>query len=283
MPAPPRIVRTVRALRAAVGAWRSADERIALVPTMGALHDGHLTLVRLARRRADRAIVSIFVNPTQFAPTEDLSRYPRDEAGDRLKLGAAGCDLIWAPTPATMYPEGFSTTIVPKGAALPLEGEFRPHHFAGVATVCAKLFIQVAPDVAVFGEKDYQQLCVVRQIVRDLDLPLTIAAAPTSRDADGLARSSRNAYLAADERAAAPALHRAILGIAATVTRGGLVNKAIAVAERDLIEAGFRKVDYLAVRDAQTLDPLEPKSGRPGRVLAAAWIGATRLIDNVPI
>lgn len=282
MPAP-RIVRTVKALRTAVQKWRAAGESVSLVPTMGALHDGHLTLVTLGKRKADRTVVSIFVNPTQFGPTEDLSRYPRDEAGDAKKLGFAGADLIWAPTAEEMYPDGFATTVLPKGAALPLEGEFRPHHFAGVATVCTKLFSQVAPDVAIFGEKDYQQLCVVRQTVCDLNLPLKVVAAPTSRDRDGLARSSRNAYLTADERMTAPALHRAISGIAAIAAKGGLINKAIEVATQDLLQAGFAKVDYIAVRDAETLEPFAPKSGRPGRVLGAAWLGSTRLIDNVAI
>jgi pantoate--beta-alanine ligase len=283
MSAPPRIVRTVKALRAAVAGFRTAGESVALVPTMGALHDGHLTLVRLAKRKAQRAVVSIFVNPTQFGPTEDLSRYPRDEAGDRAKLGAVGADLIWAPAAGEMYPDGFATTVTPKGAALPLEGEFRPHHFAGVATVCTKLFSQVTPNVAIFGEKDYQQLCVIRQLVRDLDLPLKIVPAPTSRDRDGLARSSRNAYLTPQERAAAPALNRAIMGVAAIAARGGLVNKAIEVATHDLLQAGFAKVDYVAVRDAETLEPFDAKAARPGRVLAAAWLGSTRLIDNVPV
>lgn len=280
---PPRIVRTVKTLRAAVQKWRSAGESIALVPTMGALHDGHITLVKLARRKADRTVVSIFVNPTQFAPTEDLSRYPRDEPGDAEKLGGAGADLIWAPSVEEMYREGFATTIEPKGAALPLEGEFRPHHFAGVATVCTKLFSQVMADVAIFGEKDYQQLCVIRQVVRDLDLPVRIVAAPTSREKDGLARSSRNAYLSAEERAVAPALNRSLHGIAAIAAKGGLVNKAIEVAIHDLLQAGFRKVDYLAVRDAETLGPYEPAAARPGRVLGAAWLGSTRLIDNMAV
>lgn len=283
MSPPPRIVRTVKPLRAVIGRWRAAGESVALVPTMGALHDGHLTLVKLAKRRADRAVVSIFVNPTQFGPAEDLSRYPRDEGGDRRKLGSVGADLIWAPSPEVMYPDGFSTTVAPKGAALPLEGEFRPHHFAGVATVCTKLFGQATPDIAIFGEKDYQQLCVIRQLVRDLDLPVRIVAAPTSRERDGLARSSRNAYLTAEERAAAPALNRAIKGIAAIAAKGGLVNKAIEVATHDLLAAGFAKVDYISVRDGETLAPFDPKARRPGRVLAAAWLGSTRLIDNVPV
>jgi pantoate--beta-alanine ligase len=278
-----KTVRTIKELRRAISGFRNAGESVALVPTMGALHDGHLALVKLALKKADRAVVSIFVNPTQFAPNEDLARYPRDEAGDRLKLASVGADLIWAPAPAEMYPEGFATRIEPGGAAEGLEGEFRPHHFGGVATVCCKLFSAVTPDVAVFGDKDYQQLCVVRQMVRDLNLPMKIAALPTVREKDGLALSSRNAYLTAHERAVAPALHRAIQGIALVAQKGGLVNKAIDAARHDLLAAGFAKVDYIEVRDSETLGPFAPKSGRKGRILAAAWLGKTRLIDNVAI
>lgn len=277
------IARTITELRQRISAWRAEGATIGLVPTMGALHDGHLSLVQLARATAQHVVVSIFVNPTQFAPGEDLARYPRDEAGDFAKLKHAHVDLVWAPTHDIMYPAGFATRVVPEGAAEPLEGEFRPGHFAGVATVCTKLFAQVAPDVAVFGEKDYQQLCVIRQLVRDLDLPVAILAAPTSREDDGLARSSRNAYLTPDERRIAPALHRAISGVAAVAAAGGPVNKAIDVASRDLLAAGFTKIDYIAVRDAQTLGPFEPEQGRDGRVLAAAWLGTTRLIDNVGV
>lgn len=282
-PRPPGIIRTVKALRARIGSWRKAGETVALVPTMGALHEGHLSLVRLARRRATRVVVSIFVNPTQFAPGEDLGRYPRDEAGDRKKLAGAGAHLIWAPDVREMYGDGFATIVMPAGAALPLEGTFRPHHFQGVATVCTKLFSQVSPDLAVFGEKDYQQLCVIRQLVRDLDLPLRIVAAPISRDADGLARSSRNAYLSPEERGAAPALHRAILGIAAVTAGGGPINTAVETATRDLMAAGFRSVDYIEVRESATLAPFDPTSSAEARVLAAAWLGQTRLIDNVPV
>jgi pantoate--beta-alanine ligase len=278
-----KTVRTIKELRRAISGFRKAGESVALVPTMGALHDGHLALVRLALKKADRAVVSIFVNPAQFAPNEDLDRYPRDEAGDRRKLASVGTDLIWAPAPAEMYPEGFATRIEPGGAAEDLEGEFRPHHFGGVATVCCKLFSAVTPDVAVFGEKDYQQLCVVRQMVRDLNLPLKIAALPTVREKDGLALSSRNAYLTAQERAVAPALHRAIQGIALVAKKGGLVNKAIEAARHDLLAAGFTKVDYIEVRDAETLGPYAAKSGRKGRILAAAWLGKTRLIDNAAV
>lgn len=278
---PPKTLRTVRDLRKAVQQMRKAGETVALVPTMGALHDGHLTLVRAARRKAKRAIVSIFVNPTQFAPTEDLSRYPRDEAGDLEKLASAGADLVWAPDVGEMYPEGFATAIDVKGAALGLEGEFRPHHFGGVATVCCKLFSQVTPDVAVFGEKDFQQLAVVRQVVRDLDLPLSILGVPTVREKDGLALSSRNRYLSAEERQIAPAMNAALRAVAEKIAEGGRPAAAVKAAVAALERAGFAKVDYVAVRDAETLADWNPKSGRPGRVLAAAWLGRTRLIDNV--
>lgn len=275
------VVRRVSDLRRRIALWRGDGETVALVPTMGAFHEGHLGLVKLAKKKASRAVVSLFINPTQFAPHEDLSRYPRDEAGDRAKLATVGTDLLWSPTREEMYPEGFATSIVPMGAAIGLEGEFRPHHFGGVATVCCKLFSQVTPDLAIFGEKDYQQLCVVRQIVRDLNLPLKILGLPTVRERDGLALSSRNAYLSAEERAVAPALNRALKGVAAALRAGGAQNKACEVAKRDVIKAGFKSVDYLEVRDAETLGPFDPKSGRAGRVLAAAWLGRTRLIDNV--
>jgi pantoate--beta-alanine ligase len=278
-----RIVRTVKDLRRHVATWRGDGQTIALVPTMGALHDGHLALVKLAKRKASRAVVSIFVNPTQFAPTEDLSRYPRDENGDVAKLATVGADLVWCPTVSVMYPDGFATRIVPEGAALGLEGDFRPHHFAGVATVCTKLFSQVTPDVAVFGEKDYQQLCVIRQLVRDLDLPLTIAALATQRERDGLARSSRNAYLSPEERLAAPALHKAIRSVAAEAESASRLTAAIAAARSELNRAGFRQIDYIEARDGVTLAPFMPGAGAKGRVLAAAWLGRTRLIDNVAI
>jgi pantoate--beta-alanine ligase len=265
-----------------VAAWRGAGERIALVPTMGALHEGHLGLVRLGKARCRRAVVSIFVNPAQFAPNEDFARYPRDEAGDLAKLASVGCDVVWGPDRAEMYPEGFATRIVPGGAAEGLESDFRPHFFGGVATVCCKLFTQVAPDIAVFGEKDYQQLCVVRQVVRDLDLPLAIAGAPTVREADGLAMSSRNAYLTAEERRVAPALHRVLGEVAEAAGTGGIIAGVIAEGMRTLEAAGFR-VDYLEVRDAETLKEAAPGAQRPLRVLVAAWLGKTRLIDNVGV
>ena len=278
-----KIVRTVKALRKAVATWRKSDNSVALVPTMGALHEGHVTLVKLARKKADRVVVSIFVNPTQFAPNEDLARYPRDEAGDVAKLQAAGAHLVWTPGVDEMYPEGFSTGIKPGSAALPLEGEFRPHHFAGVATVCCKLFSQVTPDIAVFGDKDFQQLCVLRQMVRDLDLPLSLIGAPTKREKDGLALSSRNAYLSAQERKIAPELNKTILALADKVRAGADPEQAGAAAARALLAAGFTKVDYITARDAETLVLVTSGSKRTLRVLAAAWLGKTRLIDNVAV
>ena len=275
------VIRAIPDLRAQVRSWRGRGESVALIPTMGALHEGHLQLVRLARSRAKRAVVSIFVNPTQFAPHEDFERYPRDEAGDLAKLAGVGCDAVWGPTLDVMYAEGFATRIVPAGAAEGLESDFRPHFFGGVATVCCKLFTQVLPDVAVFGEKDYQQLMVVTQMVRDLDLPLEIVGAPTVREADGLAMSSRNAYLSAEERRAAPTMHRAIREVAAKVAGGGDIEEATSAAKAALTQAGFGKIDYVEVRDAVTLKPVRPDAGRPLRVLAAAWLGKTRLIDNV--
>jgi pantoate--beta-alanine ligase len=277
-----RIVRTDTALENELGAWRRFSQSIALVPTMGALHEGHLALVREGRRRADRVVVSLFVNPAQFAPHEDFARYPRDEEGDLAKLDAAGCDLVWAPAVDRMYPEGFATRIVPAGAAEGLEGEFRPHFFAGVATVCCKLFNQVRPHLAIFGEKDYQQLQVVRQMVRDLDLLLEIVGYPTVREADGLAMSSRNAYLSPAQRRIAPRLYAVITEAAREVAQGGSIAAAEARARAALTEVGF-KVDYVAVRDARTLKPVTGGHQSGLRVLAAAWLGETRLIDNVAV
>ena len=260
------VFRTVSTLRAQVKSWRARAETVALVPTMGALHAGHLELVRLAKARCSRAVVSIFVNPAQFAPHEDFDRYPRDEAGDLAKLAGAGCDLVWSPGRAEMYPEGFATRITPAGAAEGLESDFRPHFFGGVATVCCKLFTQVAPDIAVFGEKDYQQLAVVRQMVRDLDLPLEIVGLPTVREADGLAMSSRNAYLSPDQRRIAPTIHAVITSVAEAARQGTAIDTAVAEGKRTLESAGF-KVDYLEVRDAGTLKAAEPGAQRPLRVL----------------
>ncbi len=278
-----KIVRRVKDLRRTVGGWRTASESIGLVPTMGALHEGHLGLVSLAKKKADRAVVSIFVNPAQFAAHEDLSRYPRDEAGDVKKLASAGADLVWSPGVDEMYPPGSATRIIPEGAALGLEGEFRPHHFGGVATVCCKLFNQVAPDFAVFGEKDYQQLCVIRQMVRDLDLAVKIIGMPTVREKDGLALSSRNAYLTPEEREIAPALSRTLRDVAKSMAGGATILAAVAAARAEVKRAGFGKIDYIEVRDAETLAPYETSSGRAGRVIAAVWLGKTRLIDNVRV
>lgn len=276
-----KTVRTVKELRKLVAKWRADGKSIALVPTMGALHDGHLGLVKLAKKKADKAIVSIFVNPTQFAPTEDLSRYPRDEAGDLKKLASVDADLVWAPDVTEMYPEGFSTAIAPGSAAEGLEGAIRPHHFGGVATVCCKLFSQVTPDVAIFGEKDYQQLIVLRQMVRDLNLPLKLIGAPTKRAKDGLALSSRNAYLSDEERAIAPELHAALAALSAEVCGGADIAAGIANAKVRLLTVGFASVDYIEVRDAETLQPIDRADGRSLRILAAVRLGKTRLIDNV--
>lgn len=278
------VMRSVLDLRRCVAGWRGAGNTLALVPTMGALHEGHLALVRLAKERCTKAVVSIFVNPRQFAPHEDFDRYPRDEAGDLAKLAGAGCDLVWSPDASEMYPEGFATRIEPLGAAVGLETQFRPHFFGGVTTVVAKLFNQVQPDIAAFGEKDYQQLCVIRQMVRDLDMPLQIVGLPTIREADGLALSSRNAYLLPGERAIAPLLHSVISKVAEKVAAGSDAALACNAAEAELIYAGFAKVDYIEVRDAETLSaPLRGRPDRPLRVLAAAWLGRTRLIDNVAV
>jgi pantoate--beta-alanine ligase len=281
---PLAIVRTVAALRAQVAAWRAAGERVALIPTMGALHAGHLSLVALGRERADRTVASIFVNPTQFAPHEDFEAYPRDEAADAAKLASAGCDLLFAPSVEEMYAPGFSTTVTVTGVSAPMDGAARPHHFAGVATVVAKLLIQCGPDVAVFGQKDYQQLQVIRRLVADLDIPVEIVGAPTVRAADGLALSSRNAYLAPAEREVAVQLNR-IMKAAIEKLRAG---RPVAEVEAEGIEAlrkvGFDSVDYLEVREPNDLSRLGPGSlDVPGRILAAAKIGRTRLIDNMAV
>ena len=272
---------TIAELRRQVRAWRKSGSQVGLIPTMGALHAGHIELVAQAKARADRVVTSIFVNPAQFAPHEDFDRYPRTLDSDLQLLAPAGCDLVWAPTVSEMYPSGFATRIVPAGAAEGLESDVRPHFFGGVATVCCKLFTQVAPDFAVFGEKDYQQLCVMKQLVRDLDLPLEIVGAATIREPDGLAMSSRNRYLSAGERAIAPALNRAIVGVGQAIGRGVSIADACANASAAIVAAGFAKVDYVAVREADTLAPVGYGNAVAKRVLAAAWLGKTRLIDNV--
>lgn len=273
-----RTVTTVAALRAALAGKTGG---IGLVPTMGALHDGHLSLVQEARRHAQTVVVSIFVNPTQFAPTEDFGAYPRTLEQDLAKLGPLA-DIVFAPTAKEIYPEGFATTIGVGGPALGLESDFRPHFFGGVATVVAKLLIAAGPDFAVFGEKDYQQLLVIKHLVRDLALPIEIIPGPTLREPDGLAMSSRNAYLAPDERRIAGQLN-VILKQAIASARGGSDLRATeGAAVEALYEAGFSHVDYVAIRDAATLDHITTLE-RPGRILAAAKIGKTRLIDNMAI
>ena len=276
------VARSVAELRRRVRAWRRAGETVALVPTMGALHAGHIALVARARELCDRVVASLFVNPTQFGPNEDFARYPRDEASDAAKLAAARCDLLYAPTLAEMYPEGFSTSVSAGIVAEGLCGRFRPGHFSGVATVVTKLLLQAQADVACFGEKDYQQLQVIRRVVRDLDIPVGIEGVPTVREADGLALSSRNVYLTPEERQAAPSLQRTLVAIAGRIERGEAAAADAVEAGRVVLErAGFTKVDYVEAVDAETLGPL--RAGRPGRVLAAAWLGRTRLIDNVAL
>lgn len=276
------IVRTVADLRAQVRAWKAAGQTVALVPTMGALHEGHLSLIRLGRARADRVVASVFVNPKQFAPHEDFDAYPRGEGRDADLLASAGCDLMYAPDAGEMYAPGFSTTISVSGVSEPLEGGARPQFFSGVATVVAKLLIQAQPDVAVFGEKDYQQLQVIKRLVRDLDLPVQIVGAPTQRAEDGLALSSRNAYLSAAERQAAVALPRALEAVANAIAAGGRVDAAEAAGKAALTAAGFGPIDYLDVREAGDLSRLGPGAIDPAtaRILVAAWLGKTRLIDN---
>ena len=277
-----QIIREVETLRRALAAIRAGGGRIALVPTMGALHAGHMALVAEARRRADHVAASIFVNPKQFGANEDLSTYPRREAADARMLEDAGCSLLWAPTADAMYPDGFATSVAVSGISDGLCGASRPGHFDGVATVVAKLFNQVRPDVALFGEKDYQQLAIIRRMARDLDFGLDIVAVPTERDADGLALSSRNFYLSEAERAAALALPRALAEAAAAILAGKPVAETLVRARERLEAAGFDPVDYVELRDADTLGPMV-SFDRPGRLLAAARIGTTRLIDNVAV
>ena len=278
------IVRTITDLRAQVAAWRRQGLTVGLVPTMGALHEGHLSLARLALEQADRVIVTLFVNPTQFAPGEDFEAYPRDEARDAALLASAGAHLLYAPTPDQIYPASFSTTVKVWNVSEPLEGEARPTHFAGVATVVAKLLIQAAPDVAVFGEKDYQQLQVIRRMATDLDLPVRILGAPTIRAEDGLALSSRNAYLTPEQRVVAGVLNRVMKALAEAAAAGEPLHPAEEAAADVLLEAGFDKVDYITVRHAETLAPLRPSVGEaPARVLVAAWLGKTRLLDNMEV
>lgn len=277
------VVHTVEDMRAFVRARRAAGERIGLVPTMGALHAGHLSLVEEARRHADRVITTIFVNPTQFGPTEDFSCYPRTLAADCEKLASVSADLVFAPAVEEMYPEGFCTTVTLEGPAkADLEDRFRPTHFAGVATVVAKLLNQAQADVAVFGEKDYQQLLVIRHLARDLDIATRILAGPTLRDPDGLAMSSRNIYLSAEDRARAPRLYRALSEAARRIAEGEVVGHVMGEAHEAIVGAGF-DIDYVEARHADTLARVARRLEGPMRILAAARLGATRLIDNIAV
>ena len=279
----PMVVRTVPALRRAVEALRTRKAAVALVPTMGALHDGHVSLVRLARRRAQKVIVSIFVNPTQFAPTEDFGSYPRTWKADVAKLTAEKVDLIWNPDVKAMYPDGFATRIVPEGPATAgLEDRFRPHFFGGVATVVGKLFTQCRPDVAIFGEKDFQQLRVVTRMAADLDLGVKVIGSRTVRERDGLAMSSRNVYLSPEERQAAPTLYRAMKECAKRLKAGEEFKTAME-AGRELISAAGFALDYFEARHAETLAPVASMKDGPVRILVAAKLGTTRLIDNIGV
>jgi pantoate--beta-alanine ligase len=278
----PKILREANDLRQAVTAWKLAGKRVAIVPTMGALHEGHLTLVRRAFDEADKVIVSIFVNPKQFAANEDLSKYPRTEKADVEQLAAEGVDMVYAPEPCEIYPDGFVTTVTVAGPAKAgLEDKFRPQFFEGVATIVAKLFIQSNADIALFGEKDFQQLAVVRQMARDLDLPITVIGVPTVRDDDGMALSSRNRYLSKHERHQSASIHRTLQQAAEKIRNGTDPQSATRAASRSLMTLGF-KVDYVTLRNAETL-ALPQSLAEPLRLLAAAWIGKTRLIDNIEV
>jgi len=276
-----QIVRELSDLAPALSPWREARQKIALVPTMGALHAGHIALVDAARRESDRVIATIFVNPLQFNDKGDLDRYPRTEEADLAKLEAAGCDAVWLPTPQQLYPEGFATSISVKGVSNRWEGEHRPGHFDGVATVVAKLFIACLPDVAIFGEKDWQQLAVIRRMTVDLGLPIRIVGHPTVREEDGLAMSSRNALLSEDERERATLLSEALETARDCILAGGSVEASLDIGMA-LLEAGDFKIDYLAYVDGDTLEPLDG-FGPDGRLIAAAFLGKVRLIDNMRV
>jgi pantoate--beta-alanine ligase len=276
------IVRTVAELRSTVAAWKAARERVALVPTMGALHEGHLALARLAREHAKRTIATIFVNPKQFNDPKDLANYPRTEAKDEAMLRSEGVDLIFAPAPSEMYPGDFSTNIIVGKVSEGLCGTYRPGHFEGVATVVTKLFNQSQADVAVFGEKDFQQLQVIRRLVRDLDIPIKIVPCPTVRESDGLAMSSRNQRLSPEDRRIAPAMARALIDAAQKITKGERADTVISAAREAIVAAGYAKVQYLELRAEKDLRPLD-RASEPARLLAAAHLGPVRLIDNVPV
>ena len=277
-----QICRDLPSLRAATAALRAAGRRLAIVPTMGALHEGHVALVHAARREADAVAASIFVNPLQFNAADDLARYPRDEDGDLAKLRAAGCDLVWMPPVEAMYPPGSATVVEVSGPSAGWEGDARPGHFRGVATVCCKLFLQTGAEVAAFGEKDWQQLQVVTRMAADLDIPIRILPVPTVREADGLALSSRNRFLTPAERATAPLLHRVMTDAAAAIAAGAPVSAALAEGIARLVAAGFAP-DYLALVEAETLRAIDaPRGDGPMRLVAAARLGTVRLLDNIP-
>ncbi|HXQ42788.1 MAG TPA: pantoate--beta-alanine ligase [Candidatus Udaeobacter sp.] len=276
------VLRSIADLRAALAPWRRAGESIGLVPTMGALHEGHLSLVRLAKAECRRAVATIFVNPSQFGANEDLSAYPRGEAADRKLLDGVEADLLFVPSVEEIYPPGFATTVSVARLTEHLCGPHRPGHFAGVATVVTKLLVQALPDRAYFGEKDFQQLQVIRRLARDLDLPVTIRGGATTRDADGLALSSRNRYLTADERAKAAALPRLLREAAKRLADGGDAEVTLNEVRQDLAKAGFARIDYVTLADEAELQPLA-RAEAGSRVFAAAWLGRTRLIDNWPV
>jgi pantoate--beta-alanine ligase len=281
----PAVVTTVSGLRQQVRAWRDAGGMTGFVPTMGALHEGHMTLVRAARAECRHVVASIFVNPTQFGPREDFDAYPRQEARDLDMLGAASVDTVFMPTVAEMYPDGFATSVSVSGLTECLCGKSRPEHFRGVATVVTKLLLQCLPDAAFFGEKDFQQLQVIRRLVRDLDIPVGIRGVATVREDDGVAMSSRNGYLTPDQRARAPALIRILRHVAELIGKGVAAAEASAEGRRMLEEAGFDRIDYLEVREEESLAPVEgqPDPSRPARVFGAVYLGQTRLIDNWPV
>ena len=278
-----QIIRDFPALDDALADWAGNGDDIALVPTMGALHEGHLKLVERARELADRVVVSIFVNPLQFNDPSDLDRYPRQEESDLAKLESAGCDLVWLPTGADLYPDGFATTVSVAGISKRWEGEYRPGHFDGVATVVAKLLISVVPNVALFGEKDFQQLAVIRRMTQDLGLGTRIVGVPTVRNENGLALSSRNALLSESERARAVYLPEALNEAAEAIRSGESVGAALDAARSRLTNRGFSQVDYVALVDAATLEPLSERGNGEARLIAAATIGTTRLIDNLAV
>ena len=276
------VIRSAASLREKVSAWKRSGMLVGVVPTMGALHDGHLSLARAARAQSDRVIVTIFVNPMQFNNPEDLKKYPRDEAHDLALLEAEGVDVLFAPGPEEVYPEGFATMVSVAGVSGPMEGAFRPGHFDGVATVVTKLFGMTQAGRAFFGEKDWQQVQVVERLVRDLNIPIRIIPCPTIREADGLAMSSRNVRLTAEERAVAPALHRSMQAAAEAIRGGGDVAAALEAARAAVLAAGFASVEYLDLRDAETLE-VATALDRPARLLAAAVLGEVRLIDNIAV